>query len=80
MDAKKPARKFDGNYIMSISKAAPNLEELELMGTSDDTLVSLFLSSPFNCCCSDEVSHARIPSPPPYLASQSYTVSPSQVL
>ena len=40
-DAKKPSRKFDGNYIMSISKAAPNLEELELMGTSDDTIVSL---------------------------------------
>jgi hypothetical protein len=28
---------------MSISKAAPNLEELELMGTSDDTLVSPLL-------------------------------------
>jgi hypothetical protein len=42
-DAKKPSRKFDGNYIMSISKAAPNLEELELMGTSDDTLVSPLL-------------------------------------
>ena len=42
VNAKKPARReFDGNYIMSISKAAPNLEELELMGTSDDTLVSL---------------------------------------
>lgn len=39
-DAKKPSRQFDGNYIMSISKAAPNLEELELMGKSDDTLVS----------------------------------------
>jgi hypothetical protein len=40
-DAKKPSRQFDRNYIMSISKAAPNLEELELMGTSDGTLVSL---------------------------------------
>ena len=39
-DARKPARKFDGNYIMSLSKAAPNLEELELMGMSDDTLAS----------------------------------------
>lgn len=42
-NAKKPSRQFDGNYIMSISKAASNLEELELMGTSDDTLVSLLL-------------------------------------
>ena len=42
-DARKPSRKFDGNYIMSISKAAPNLEELELIGPSDDTLVSLLL-------------------------------------
>ena len=40
-DARRPSRQFDGNYIMSISKAAPNLEELELMGTSDDSLVSL---------------------------------------
>lgn len=40
-NARKPARQFDGNYIMSLSKAAPNLEELELMGTSDDTLDSL---------------------------------------
>ena len=40
----KPSREFDGNYIMSISKAAPNLEELELMGSSDDTLVSLLSS------------------------------------
>ena len=40
-DPRNPSRKFDGNYIMSISKAAPNLEELELMGSSDDTLVSL---------------------------------------
>ena len=39
-DARKPARKFDGDYIMSLSKAAPNLEELELMGMSDDTLAS----------------------------------------
>ena len=39
-DESMPFREFDGNYIMSISKAAPNLEELELMGTSDDTLVS----------------------------------------
>jgi hypothetical protein len=43
-DAMKPARQFDGNYIMSLSKAAPNLEELELMGTSDDTLDSLTTS------------------------------------
>ena len=40
-DARRPSRQFDGNYIMSISKAAPNLEELELNGTSDDSLVSL---------------------------------------
>ncbi|KIM36822.1 hypothetical protein M413DRAFT_448946 [Hebeloma cylindrosporum] len=37
----KATRQFDGNYIMSLSKAAPNLEELELMGSSDDTLDSL---------------------------------------
>ena len=42
-DAKKLSRQFDGNYIMSISKAAPKLKELELMGTSDNTLVSLLL-------------------------------------
>ncbi|KAG6836452.1 hypothetical protein H0H93_007884 [Arthromyces matolae] len=35
------ARQFDGNYIMSIAKAAPNLEELELMGTSDDAIDSI---------------------------------------
>jgi hypothetical protein len=48
-DAMKPARQFDGNYIMSLSKAAPNLEELELMGTSDDTLVSrlFFVCAPY---------------------------------
>lgn len=38
-DAKEPERVIDGNYIMSISKAAPNLEELELIGQSDDTIV-----------------------------------------
>ncbi|KAF8963403.1 hypothetical protein BDZ97DRAFT_1661726 [Flammula alnicola] len=43
-DAKRPARQFDGNYIMSLSKAAPNLEELELTGTSDDTLNSITAS------------------------------------
>ncbi|KAF8954053.1 hypothetical protein BDZ97DRAFT_1928947 [Flammula alnicola] len=43
-DAKRPARQFDGNYIMSLSKAAPNLEELELTGTSDDTLDSITAS------------------------------------
>jgi hypothetical protein len=42
-NVRKPSRQFDGNYIMSLSKAAPNLEELELMGTSDDSLVSLQL-------------------------------------
>ncbi|KIM36825.1 hypothetical protein M413DRAFT_31439 [Hebeloma cylindrosporum] len=41
---RKSARKFDANYIMSLSKAAPNLEELELMGTSDETLESLTTS------------------------------------
>ena len=46
-NAKKSARQYDGNYIMSLSKAAPNLEELELMGTSDDTLASLFFF--FSC-------------------------------
>jgi hypothetical protein len=44
-DAKKPRRYIDGNYIMSISRAVPNLEELELMGISDDTIVRLFTSS-----------------------------------
>ncbi|KAF8816838.1 hypothetical protein BYT27DRAFT_6378676 [Phlegmacium glaucopus] len=38
--AKNSSMQFDGNYIMYLSKAAPNLEELELMGTSDDILVS----------------------------------------
>lgn len=38
---RRTARWFDGNYIMSISKAAPNLEELELSGTSCDTLVDI---------------------------------------
>jgi hypothetical protein len=42
-NVKTPRREFDGNYIMSISKAAPNLEELGLIGTSNDTLVSLLL-------------------------------------
>jgi hypothetical protein len=41
-DARKQSRQFDGNYIMSISKGAPNLEELELRGPSYDTLVSSF--------------------------------------
>jgi hypothetical protein len=44
-DFKKPRRDFDGNYIMSIAKAAPNLEELELMGRSNDTIVRLFTPS-----------------------------------
>ena len=39
--SKESVQEIYGNYIMSISKAAPNLEELELMGLSDDTLVSL---------------------------------------
>jgi len=40
--SKKQAKKwFDGNYIMSINKAAPRLEELELSGTSRDSLESL---------------------------------------
>lgn len=39
-DAKRPTRQYDGNYILSLSKAAPNLEELELKGTLDDTIVS----------------------------------------
>ncbi|KAG6847934.1 hypothetical protein H0H93_004771, partial [Arthromyces matolae] len=34
-------RRFDGNYIMSLAKAAPNLEELELVGDSDDTIDSI---------------------------------------
>ncbi|KAG6835732.1 hypothetical protein H0H93_015264 [Arthromyces matolae] len=37
----KSARKFDGNYLMSIAKGAPNLEELELMGESNDTIDSI---------------------------------------
>ena len=73
-DPKKPSRQFDGNYIMSISKAAPNLEELELMGTSDDTLVSFLLVM-------DVIrSQCRIPSPLPCPGSQSYNVSPSLAL
>ncbi|KAG6846591.1 hypothetical protein H0H93_012963, partial [Arthromyces matolae] len=36
-----PIRRFDGNYIMSLAKAAPNLEELELVGDSDDTIDSI---------------------------------------
>jgi len=40
----KAQRRFDGNYIMSISNAAPHLEELELSGTSEDTLESLINS------------------------------------
>ena len=64
LDAEKP-REFDGNYIMSISKAAPNLEELELMGTSDDTLVSLLSSFYLLFVCSMR-SQCRTPSPPPY--------------
>jgi hypothetical protein len=32
-------RYFDGNYIMSVANAAPNLEELELMGPSEGRLV-----------------------------------------
>ena len=55
-DARKPARKFDGNYITSLSKAAPNLEELELMGMSDDTLASLFSSLLFVSCIRVEES------------------------
>ncbi|EIN09960.1 hypothetical protein PUNSTDRAFT_125934, partial [Punctularia strigosozonata HHB-11173 SS5] len=35
---KKFQRYFDGNYVMSVAKAAPNLEELELMGPSCDRL------------------------------------------
>ena len=49
-DVKKPRQRFDGNYIMSIAKAAMNFEELELMKASDDTLVrflSPHLFSPF---------------------------------
>lgn len=37
---KRFQRYFDSNYIMSIAKAAPNLEELDLMGPSYDQLVS----------------------------------------
>ena len=74
---KRPSREFDGNYIMSISKAAPNLEELELMGTSDDTLVTL----PCSLLSFRDVirSKCRIPSPSPYPGSQSYNVSPRLV-
>jgi hypothetical protein len=38
-------RNFDGHNIMSITKAVLNLKELELMGTSDDTIVRLFAPS-----------------------------------
>ena len=48
-DFKKPRRDFDGNYIMSITKAAPNLEELELIGRSNDTIVRLSTPSRFVC-------------------------------
>ncbi|KAG6816864.1 hypothetical protein H0H93_007678 [Arthromyces matolae] len=37
----KAAKRFDGNYLMSIAKAAPNIEELELVGDSDDTVNSI---------------------------------------
>jgi hypothetical protein len=37
---KKAERYFDGNYLMSLTKAAPHLEELELSGTFRDSLVS----------------------------------------
>jgi hypothetical protein len=76
-DARKRSRHFDGNYIMSISKGAPNLEELELSGTSDETLVS---SLPFVHCLFRDVIYGlhkcRIPSAPLYPGSQSYRVSP----
>ena len=40
-DTKRQTRRFDGSYIVSLSRGAPNLEELELMGPSDGILVSL---------------------------------------
>lgn len=68
----KPARQFDGNYIMSLSKAAPNLEELELMGTSGDTLASLlFFCTPYILIRINSMQD----SPPRYLGSQSYSAS-----
>ena len=73
----RPFREFDGNYIMSISKAVPNLEELQLMGTSDDTLVTL----PCSLLFKDVIrSQCRIPSLPPYPGSQNYNVSLSLVV
>ncbi|KAG6835358.1 hypothetical protein H0H93_002193 [Arthromyces matolae] len=41
---KNAARRFDGNYLMSVARAAPDLEELELMGDSDDTIDSITAS------------------------------------
>jgi len=72
-DAERLARPFDGNYIMSLSKAAPNLEELELMGASDDTLASFLSFSA--ACCGSELIRCRIPSLHHCPGSPSYKVS-----
>ena len=63
----KAQRWFDGNYIMSISKAAPNLEELELSGTSRDTLVRQLQS--FKICWSDISRRSRWQTPSHDLSS-----------
>ena len=75
-DAKRPTRQFDSNYIMSLSKAAPNVEELELMGTSDDTIVSSLVVHRCLFKGRDGLKlERRIPSPLPYPVSKSYSVS-----
>ena len=40
---RKAERWFDGNYLMSVAKAAPRLQELHLSGMSRDTLVRPFI-------------------------------------
>ena len=34
-----PTRHFDANYVATLSKATPNLDELELIGHSDGSIV-----------------------------------------
>lgn len=36
---RKAVRYFDANYVATLVKAAPNVEELELIGYSNDSLV-----------------------------------------
>jgi hypothetical protein len=75
-DGKRPARQYDRNYILSLSKAAPNLEELELKGTLNDTIVSLLY---FWALCPSALMQYRNLSLPPYPDSPSYSASFCQV-